>query len=69
MRLWQPEILTGNGPYYQKEPADPGDNGGVTQARNGYVTAGDQETATRYFTDVIMNYRIPGMWMTRKTRP
>lgn len=43
--------------YYQKSLQIKGDNPEVIYKLGmAYVTAGDQETATQYFTDVIMNY-------------
>lgn len=43
--------------YYQKSLQIKGDNPEVIYKLGmAYVTAGDQETATQYFTDIIMNY-------------
>ena len=43
--------------YYQKSLQIKGNNPEVIYKLGmAYVTAGDQETATQYFTDIIMNY-------------
>ena len=49
--------VAGAADYYQKSLQIKGDNPEVIYKLGmAYVTAGDQETATQYFTDVIMNY-------------
>ena len=43
--------------YYQKSLQIKADNPEVIYKLGmAYVTAGDQQTATQYFTDIIMNY-------------
>ena len=61
MNLGDEALAAGNtagaADYYQKSLQIKGNNPEVIYKLGmAYVTAGDQETATQYFTDIIMNY-------------
>ena len=62
--------VAGAADYYQKSLQIKGDNPEVIYKLGmAYVTAGDQETATQYFTDVIMNYPNSEYVDDAKTQP
>lgn len=61
MNLGDEALAAGNtagaADYYQKSLQIKGNNPEVIYKLGmAYVTAGDQETAAQYFTDIIMNY-------------
>ena len=61
MNLGDEALAAGNtagaADYYQKSLQIKGNNPEVIYKLGmAYVAAGDQETATQYFTDIIMNY-------------